>query len=106
MHWTLDNTADLLSNPSHKGWMSRWLDVLKKSARRASTRWHGCQYGFGDPTSYDLIGQVVDATASCGAVRHGAECFNFLFPQDLDDEFLVVWDGFTSPPWKSFKELS
>ena len=105
VHWTLDNTADLLSNPSHKGWMSRWLDVLKKSAQEGFNpmAWLP-KYGFGDPTSYDLIGQVVDATASCGAVRHGAECFNFLFPQDLDDEFLVVWDGFTSPPWKSFKE--
>ena len=26
-----------------------------------------------------------------GAVRHGAECFNFYFPQELDPEFLVVW---------------
>jgi hypothetical protein len=25
-----------------------------------------------------------------GAVRHGAECFNYYFPQDLDDEFLVI----------------
>ena len=32
-------------------------------------------------------------TAPCGAVRHGSECFNFLHPQPLDDEFLVVWDG-------------
>ena len=40
----------------------------------------------------------------CGAVRHGAECFNFYFPQELDAEFLVVWDGFSNPPWKAFKE--
>lgn len=25
-----------------------------------------------------------------GAVRHGAECFNYYFPQDLDEEFLVI----------------
>lgn len=25
-----------------------------------------------------------------GAIRHGAECFNYYFPQDLDDEFLVI----------------
>jgi hypothetical protein len=25
-----------------------------------------------------------------GALRHGAECFNYYFPQDLDDEFLVI----------------
>jgi hypothetical protein len=27
-----------------------------------------------------------------GAVRHGAECFNYYFPQELDDEFLVISD--------------
>lgn len=27
-----------------------------------------------------------------GAVRHGAECFNYYFPQDLDDDFLIVSD--------------
>jgi len=46
----------------------------------------------------------VKVTASCGAVRHGAECFNFMFPQDLDEEFLIVWDGFSNPPWQSAKE--
>ena len=40
----------------------------------------------------------------CGAVRHGAECFNFYFPQELDPDFLIVWDGFANeppdnPPW-------
>ena len=44
-----------------------------------------------------MVAKVVDATISCGAVRHGAECFNFYFPQDLDDEFLVVWDGAHRP---------
>ena len=24
--------------------------------------------------------------------------------QELDDEFLVIWDGFSNPPWQSFKE--
>ena len=62
------------------------------------------KYGFGDPTSYRIIEDVVGATLVTGAVRHGAECFNFYFPQELDDEFLVIWDGFTNPPWKSFKE--
>jgi len=36
-----------------------------------------------------LIGDVVDVTSACGAVRHGAECFNFYFPQELDPDFLV-----------------
>ena len=34
-----------------------------------------------------------------------AECFNFYFPpQELDEEFLVVWDGFSDPPWESRSE--
>ena len=60
---------------------------------------------------------MVKATASCGAVRHGAECFNFYFPQELDEEFLCVWEGFgdaaaaglgspspTRQPWKMLSE--
>ena len=38
----------------------------------------------------------MDQLAECGAVRHGAECFNYLFPQELDPEFLVIWDGYES----------
>ena len=34
----------------------------------------------------------VHSTVACGAVRHGAECFNYYFPQEMDDEFLVIWD--------------
>ena len=52
------------------------------------------RYGFGDPTSYSLIEGVVATTAGCGAVRHGAECFNFYFPQELDDAFLIALPGY------------
>jgi hypothetical protein len=34
-----------------------------------------------------------------GAVRHGAECFNFYFPQELDDEFLVVSGTLPDQSW-------
>ena len=103
MNWALDNTAELLANPTSKGWMGRWIGVLKEEARRG---FHPNlpKYGFGDPTSYRLIEDVVQALLVTGAVRHGAECFNFYFPQELDAEFLVVWDGFSNPPWKAFKE--
>jgi len=103
IHWALDHTAALLANPSTKGWTSRWLDVLKEENKRG---FHPelPKYGFGDPTSYRLIEDVVAVTEVCGAVRHGAECFNFYFPQELDDEFLVIWEGFSNPPWQSFKE--
>ena len=26
------------------------------------------------------------------------------FPQELDEEYLVIWDGFSNPPWKSMSE--
>lgn len=44
------------------------------------------------------------ATADCGAVRHGAESFNFSFPQDFDETYLVVWEDlekdYAKIPWK------
>merc|ERR1712113_322458 len=52
------------------------------------------RYGFGDATSYAFIKNVVESTKESGAVRHGAECFNFYFPQELDEDYLVVWEGF------------
>jgi len=103
VHWALDHTQVLLEDPNPVGWTGRWLGVLKEENKRG---FHPelPKYGFGDPTSYRLIEDVVATTEVCGAVRHGAECFNFYFPQELDDEFLCIWDGFTNPPWKSFKE--
>ena len=157
MNWALDHTTHLLAHPTAKGWMSRWLEILKSEASRG---FHPPlpKYGFGDPTSYGLIGSIVDAMSVCGAVRHGAECFNFCkgpagssehararaierpsprlrssgvspphappwiaptfpadpatppsplftdFPQELDPDFLVVWDGLDSPPWKTVTE--
>ena len=42
------------------------------------------EFGFGDPTSVRLTEAVVHTTVACGAVRHGAESFNYYFPQELD----------------------
>ena len=37
-------------------------------------------------------------------MRHAAESFNYYWPQDLDDDYLVVWDGFTTPvKWAVYK---
>ena len=33
----------------------------------------------------------------------GAECFNFYFPQELDKEYLVVWDKYSGPKWRYLK---
>lgn len=96
--WMLDQADAVLKAPDHNPWTVRWLEVLKKEGERG---FHPKfpKYGFGDPTSYRLIGDIVDETKECGAIRHGAECFNYYFPQELDDEYLVVWDGFPDKPW-------
>eukprot|EP00931_Biecheleriopsis_adriatica_P069567 TRINITY_DN4339_c0_g1_i1.p1 TRINITY_DN4339_c0_g1~~TRINITY_DN4339_c0_g1_i1.p1 ORF type:complete len:804 (+),score=167.65 TRINITY_DN4339_c0_g1_i1:38-2413(+) len=96
--WLLEHTADVLKSLDHNPWTSRWLDVLKKEAENG---FHPTfpKFGYGDPTSYRLIADVVAETAPCGAVRHGAECCNFYFPQELDEEYLVVWHGFPDKPW-------
>ncbi|CAE7554053.1 unnamed protein product [Symbiodinium pilosum] len=104
IHWSLKHTQRLLATPDHKGWTSRWLEVLKQEANQG---FHPSvpKYGFGDDVSCSLVEDVVYETEACGAVRHGAECFNFYFPQELDQEFLIVWDGFQDPPWRSVSEL-
>jgi hypothetical protein len=44
---------------------------------------------------------AVSRLENCGAVRHGAEAFNYYFPQDLDEEFLIISDDLPGNlPWK------
>ena len=76
MNWSLKHATELIAEPNTKGWMGRWLNLLKEEAAKG---FHPelPKYGFGDATSYGLIGEIVKATSGCGAVRHGAECFNF-----------------------------
>mmetsp|Transcript_35599 Transcript_35599/g.80414 ORF Transcript_35599/g.80414 Transcript_35599/m.80414 type:complete len:755 (-) Transcript_35599:285-2549(-) len=97
--WALNHTEAILGSLDHNPWTTRWLEVLKKENENG---FHPKfpKYGYGDPTSYRLTGDVVQQTAPCGAVRHGAECCNFYFPQELDDEYLVVWREFPDKPWE------
>ena len=82
-----------------KPWSLLWLEVLKEEA---SFHPDIPQFGFGDPISYSIVTNAVERLGQSGAVRHGAECFNYFFPQDLDDEFLVVSEsiGDGNVPWK------
>ena len=53
---------------------------------------------------------IADDMKRCGAVRFGAEWFNYLFPQKLDEEYLVIsndMDSNSEAPWKyvDVKEL-
>ncbi|CAJ1367601.1 unnamed protein product [Effrenium voratum] len=107
IHWLLGHTEDILKSLDHQSWNSRWLEVLAKENERG---FHPAipKFGFGDPTSYTLIQDVIAETAPCGAVRHGAECCNLYFPQELDDEYLIVWKGFEETggkPWDYTTEV-
>jgi len=105
VHWELDRLEEVLQVASSdtKNWAGHWLGIIKREEERG---YHPeiPEFGFGEPTSTRLIQDVIQCTSSCGAVRHGAECFNYWFPQELDKDFLVIWDGFQDPPWQSFKE--
>jgi len=90
--WSVSNIGKVLDSPSQENWTNRWLEVLKKEGSNKDLRSELPQYGFGDPKSYSIMEYAVDRLKGSGAIRHGAECFNFLFPQELDDEFLIISD--------------
>lgn len=103
--WMLRNAKQVLQEQNHdssKGWSSRWLEVMKKAHDEG---FHPTppQFGFGDTLSSSLVSSIVQNLLHCGAVRHGAECFNLYFPQELDNEYLIVWEGFESR-WEYFAE--
>jgi len=99
MTWSLKHTRGVLEDVNAKSWTSSWQQILRNEHLHPEFP----KYGFGDPTSYELIGDVVEKTSSAGAIRHGAECFNFYFPQELDDEYLVVWKGYEAG-WEYLSE--
>ena len=68
---------------------SHWFDALDSADERKKI-----EIGFGDPKSYQIIEGAVARFAhnKNGAVRHGAECFNYKFPQKIDDKLLVIAD--------------
>jgi cAMP-dependent protein kinase regulator len=110
MLWGLGHTESVFKTPDHQAWTSRWIEIKRQEAEKGR---HVTlpRYGFGDATTVDLIAGVCEATKACGAVRHGPECFNFDFPQELDDEFLVVWSNHpkdkswgSEVPWSYFSE--
>jgi len=101
--WQLMQTQGILESLDGNPWTTRWLEVIRKASEGG---FHPVfpKYGYGDPVSYRLISDIVEETAPCGAVRHGAECSNFYFPQELDDQYLVVWYKFPNKPWDYMTE--
>jgi hypothetical protein len=90
LKWCVNQIEIVLeSGVQTKSWTSRWLDVLKTEASKG---FHPeiPPLGFSDPKSNDMMKHAISRLSKEGAVRHGSECFNYYFPQELDDEFLVI----------------
>jgi hypothetical protein len=100
VHWCLTNIESILEAPlMPNSWTERWLEVLKETPMKTKMP----PYGFGDPTSYSVIKVAIERLNKDGCVRHGAECFNYYFPQELDDHFLIIGEGMNEngpPNWK------
>ena len=99
VNWCLTRINTILDEPPSIGsWTSRWLEALKSFPMKVKMP----EYGFGDMESYRLMKLAVGCLSNDGSVRHGAECFNYYFPQELDEHFLVIGDGLNEnngPPW-------
>ena len=105
VNWEIDNIENILRTPSADEWAQRWLGVLKNNNFTGPAS-HMPNCGYGDPKTYKIMELAVKRLGSNGAVRHGAECFNFGFPQDLDDQYLIVLgDALAGEvPWKYVSE--
>ena len=97
----VDEIEGILEAPNKGNWTQRWLEVKKKHAVAEDKGSHEMpRFGYADPRSYKIMTGAVERLKTNGAVRHGPECFNYGFPQDLDDYFLVISDTFSPVPWK------
>jgi hypothetical protein len=100
MMWCIDHIEQILDDQmTTDSWTIRWLEVLKKEASKGFIP-QMPEYGFGDPKSYSIMEQAALRLLDTGAVRHGSECFNYCFPQEIDDVFLIISDTFRPVPWK------
>lgn len=88
LSWCIGEIEELLKKRCSKHWTRQWLEVLKRSNFHPKVP----EFGFGDPVSYEMIEYAVHnlVDMSNGPVRHGPECFNYYFPQPIDNYFLVI----------------
>jgi len=111
LQWLIRNIREFLdeqnNSPRKKNieWTEYWPDVIRRSSLIDGFYPQTPEYGHGDPVSYNIIRHAAERLRKNGCVRHGPECFNFHFPQDIDEEFLVVCDALPSNirntvPWK------
>lgn len=81
LQWAVEQIGRVLAEPKAQGWNKRWLDVLRLSDVIARRGIKVPAYGFGDPQTYDFLAKIIHKVEASGAVRHGAEAFNYHFPQ-------------------------
>jgi hypothetical protein len=91
LKWSVNQTEKILGNENTDSWTKRWLDVLKECGSK------GFQPkippgGYSDPKTRFIFDHAIERLSATGCVRHGAECFNYYFPQELDDKLLVISD--------------
>lgn len=99
VHHMVDDIEKILKDCSEgksTNWTAGWLNQMKRHKSHMKMP----KYGFGDPKSYAIMKYAVHRLEEFGAVRHGAECFNYYFPQELDDEFLVIGGNLDGAKYK------
>eukprot|EP00536_Pseudo-nitzschia_multiseries_P015495 jgi/Psemu1/312211/fgenesh1_kg.898_\ len=91
LKWMIDQTEHVLESPTEDSWTKRWLEILKDCSRKG---FHPKMPpgGYSDPKTRFIFKFAINRLSITGAVRHGAECFNYYFPQELDEDFLVISD--------------
>mmetsp|Transcript_18787 Transcript_18787/g.52487 ORF Transcript_18787/g.52487 Transcript_18787/m.52487 type:complete len:837 (+) Transcript_18787:293-2803(+) len=91
LKWMIEQTELVLETPNEESWTKRWLEILKNCSRKG---FHPTMppNGYSDPKTRFIFKFAINRLSITGAVRHGAECFNYYFPQELDDDFLVISD--------------
>ena len=93
LKWCVDEIEGVLDSPDiGKSWTQHWLEVRKKYAFDSRFQKPMKKMGYADPRSREMMKGAVYSLKENGAVRHGPECFNYSFPQQMDDKFLVISD--------------
>ena len=85
----------LNGNAVGRSWDEKWKYAGRDHFSASIIKGKGMpRYGYGDIKSYRLMESAAKRLAKLdGAVRHGAECFNYEYPQEMDSSFLIISDS-------------
>jgi len=91
LEWMVRQTEGVLNKPSNDSWTKRWLEVLRECGNKGVYP-KMPDGGYSDPKTKFIFEHAINRLSTTGAVRHGAECYNYYFQQELDEELLVISD--------------